>query len=156
MSLLLLFRPYRWVEDDAGGDGGPSRSDPFGRKSRIVFKVPRLGVKKKLVIQQGKQRIEVEAPKEDIPWQVAFSKALDLARNADISRTLDNIGSTEALIERLENNLAMQDLTADEHIIHIHTLDPLLVQQLAIITAHLALLPTDDDLLLAYMVHRNR
>jgi hypothetical protein len=157
MSLLLLFRPYRWgqLDDDSGGDTSGGRRDPQGRKSRLVFKIPRLGVAKKIVVSNGKRETKtVTTAEAPLPWQAAFASALERAKFADISRTLENIGSTDELLSRLERDLSYQDLTSDEHILSIETYDPLLIQQIAIITAHLALLPSDEDLLLAYMMHR--
>lgn len=146
MSLLLLYRPYRWRRSGADGGGASKR-----KRDTVVFKIPKPGAKKSARL--GKREV-----KDDLAgnWTNWLTSAVQQVQDSAPEKFKDSLADTKSLISRIELVLTSVVMVPDGALLSLDAPDPELSALLDLISKQLAVYASDEEALLLFMLMRRR
>lgn len=149
MSMLLLYRPYRWRLGgaDGGGAGGRSRK----KRDTVVFKIPKPSNRRVKHTLKPKSTPPPVAADWSNWLESAFKSAKDSAKKIP-----GNLPDVSSLIARVEGILRSVVIVPDGALLSLEGPDPELLAWLSFISHQLEVFASDEEAVLLFMLQRRR
>lgn len=145
MTLLLLYRPYRWRRSGAEG--------PRRKRDTVVFKIPKPG---RGVKRSPHSKRKPEAPPLASEWTNWLDAAVKSVKSNVKSSADSAVLNSRDLIGRINLILRSVVMVPDGALLALEGPDPELLKLLALISRQLEVFASDEEAVLLFMLQRRR